>query len=198
MTSKKIQLDIIGLSESQTQGNSYVLILGDQKSSKKLPIIIGPYEAQAIALELENIEPTRPLTHDLFKHIFKAFKLQLNEVIIYKLHDGIFYSKLVCEDHSGIIEIEARTSDAVAIAVRFNASIKTFAFILDTAGVIIQESKEGKLIANDASIIEPSNTNEYANLLNDELEFLLAKLLKNENYELASKVRDEINRRKTS
>ena len=128
---KKIKLEIVGLSYSQTQSGAYALVLGDTKGNRRLPIIIGGYEAQAIAIELEKMTPTRPLTHDLFKSFANAFKIKITEVTIYNLVEGVFHSKLICiNENEKIVEIDARTSDAIALAVRFGCPINTYEFIL--------------------------------------------------------------------
>src|SRR5271154_2380205 len=135
---KKIKLDIVGLSYSQTQSGAYALVLGEVNGRRRLPIIIGSFEAQAIAIEIEKMVPTRPLTHDLFKSFGKAYHINVQEVIIYNLVDGIFYSKLICSDGKKVVEIDARTSDAIAIAVRFDCPIFTYEFILSSAGIVIE------------------------------------------------------------
>jgi bifunctional DNase/RNase len=122
---KKIKLDIVGLSYSQTQSGAYALVLGEVNGRRRLPIIIGSFEAQAIAIEIEKMTPSRPLTHDLFKNFAQAFDITIQEIIIYNLVDGIFYSKLLCSDGKKSIEIDARTSDAIAMAVRFDCAIYT-------------------------------------------------------------------------
>src|ERR1700733_4017559 len=136
---KKIRLDIIGLSYSQTQSGAYALILNESKGKRRLPIIIGGFEAQAIAIEMENMKPSRPLTHDLFKNFATTFEITLKEVIIYNLVEGIFYAKLICSRDNNEVEIDARTSDAIALAVRFNCPIFTYEFILNPAGIIMEE-----------------------------------------------------------
>src|ERR1700753_3702125 len=135
---KKIKLDIVGLSYSQTQSGAYALVLGEISGRRRLPIIIGSFEAQAIAIEIEKMTPSRPLTHDLFKNFAQAFNIVIQEVIIYNLVDGIFYSKLICSDGKKSIEIDARTSDAIALAVRFDCPIFTYEFILSSAGIVIE------------------------------------------------------------
>src|SRR6195952_3058933 len=135
---KKIKLDIVGLSYSQTQSGAYALVLGEVGGRRRLPIIIGSFEAQAIAIEIEKMTPSRPLTHDLFKSFAQAYNINIKEIIIYNLVDGIFYSKLVCSDGKKDIEIDARTSDAIAMAVRFECPIYTYEFILSTAGIVIE------------------------------------------------------------
>src|ERR1700744_1704153 len=135
---KKIKLDIVGLSYSQTQSGAYALVLGEVSGRRRLPIIIGAFEAQAIAIEIEKMTPSRPLTHDLFKSFAQAYHISVQEIVIYNLVDGIFYSKLMCSDGKRIIEIDARTSDAIAIAVRFDCPIYTYEFILSSAGIVIE------------------------------------------------------------
>src|SRR5690606_16547639 len=135
---KKLKLDIIGLSYSQTQSGAYALVLGEVNGRRRLPIIIGGFEAQAIAIEIEKMTPSRPLTHDLFKSFADAYHINIQEVIIYNLVEGVFFAKLLCNDGKKTLEIDARTSDAIALAVRFDAPIYTYEFILATAGIIIE------------------------------------------------------------
>src|SRR5258708_17807477 len=135
---KKIKLDIVGLSYSQAQSGAYALVLGEISGRRRLPIIIGSFEAQAIAIEIEKMVPSRPLTHDLFKSFAQAYHISIQEIIIYNLVDGIFYAKLICSDGKKVIEIDARTSDAIAMAVRFDCPIFTYEFILSTAGIVIE------------------------------------------------------------
>src|SRR3569833_2632098 len=135
---KKIKLDIVGLSYSQTQSGAYALVLGEVNGRRRLPIIIGSFEAQAIAIEIEKMTPSRPLTHDLFKNFAQAFSVTFQEIIIYNLVDGIFYAKLICSDGKKTIEIDARTSDAIAMADRFDCTIYTYEFILSSAGFVIE------------------------------------------------------------
>ena len=211
---KKIKLDIIGLSYSQTQSGAYALILNESKGKRRLPIIIGGFEAQAIAIEMENMKPSRPLTHDLFKNFAETFEIQLKEVIIYNLVEGIFYAKLVCARDNNEVEIDARTSDAIALAVRFNCPISTYEFILNSAGIIMdeetagkeKEGKEGKenlteplaKTAKEGSPKEPKEDEDYKKKSLEDLRELLQKVLAQEDYEKASKIRDELNRRKKS
>ena len=135
---KKIKLDIVGLSYSQTQSGAYALVLGEVNGRRRLPIIIGSTEAQAIAIEIEKMTPSRPLTHDLFKSFAQAYNISIQEIVIYNLIDGIFYAHLICSDGKRVVEIDARTSDAIAMAVRFNCPIYTYEFILSTAGIVIE------------------------------------------------------------
>src|SRR3954469_7729721 len=144
---KKTKLEIVGLSYSQTQSGAYALVLGETKGKRRLPIIIGGFEAQAIAIELEKMTPSRPLTHDLFKTFAEGFNISVSEVIIYNLVEGIFFAKLICTDGSKEVEIDARTSDAIALAVRFSCPINTYEFILSQAGIILDE--DALAAAND-------------------------------------------------
>jgi bifunctional DNase/RNase len=198
---KKIKLDIVGLSYSQTQSGAYALVLGEVSGRRRLPIIIGSFEAQAIAIEIEKMTPSRPLTHDLFKSFAQAYHINIQEIIIYNLVDGIFYSKLICSDGKKVIEIDARTSDAIAMAVRFDCPIYTYEFILSTAGIVI----EGNDFVYLENLNEPqeektpgSVTGGYASLSEDELRTKLQDALSEEAYEKAAKIRDELSRRRSS
>jgi len=197
---KKIKLDIVGLSYSQTQSGAYALVLGEVSGRRRLPIIIGAFEAQAIAIEIEKMTPSRPLTHDLFKSFAQAYQITVQEIVIYNLVDGIFYSKLMCFDGKRTVEIDARTSDAIAIAVRFDCPIYTYEFILSTAGIVI----EGNDFVYLENINEPqeekvvSPTGGFNSLSVDELKTRLQEALAEESYEKAAKIRDELNRRKAS
>jgi bifunctional DNase/RNase len=191
----KIKLDIAGLSYSQTQSGAYALVLNESGGRRQLPIIIGGFEAQAIAIELEKMTPTRPLTHDLFKSFAISFGIQVNEVVIYKLVEGIFYSKLICEKDGFVTEIDARTSDAIAIGVRFNCPIYTFEEILSGAGTLLSEQED----ADDDELGDDEQTDMGTAMhqqSNEDLETQLQEALENEDYELASRIRDEINKRK--
>ncbi len=191
---EKIQLEIVGLSYSQTQSGAYALVLSEVEGNRRLPIIIGGFEAQAIAIELEKMVPTRPLTHDLFKNFATTFDIQVKEVIIYNLVEGIFYSKLICEQNGETREIDARTSDAIAIGVRFNCPVYTYETILSSAGIMLDETD----VEEDDFFSEPEAEEEkdtIDTLSLEELENQLNQAIANEDYELASKIRDEINRR---
>jgi hypothetical protein len=203
---KKIRLEILGLSFSQTQSGAYALVLGETTGKRRLPIIIGGYEAQAIAVELENMTPSRPLTHDLFKNFAQAFEVTIQEVIVYNLKEGIFYSKLICSNGEKVEEIDARTSDAIAMAVRFSCPIYTYEFILAQAGIILEDEgggtgksqEEPKETAKTKSESSRSKTKDLdiANQTIEELKESLMRAIDEEAYETASKIRDEINRRK--
>jgi bifunctional DNase/RNase len=196
---KKIELDIVGLSYSQTQQGAYALILGEKAGSRRIPIIIGGFEAQSIAIELEKMVPTRPLTHDLFKTFAETFQITLKEVIIHNLVEGIFYSRLICinEITEEEKEIDARTSDAVALAIRFKCPIYTYEFIIKNAGIELDDDLTKK--SEEAEIqSELKSENELSDKSLEELKAMLQKAIDKEDYELASKIRDEINQRKKS
>ena len=195
-----VQLLINGISYSQTQNGAYALILSEIKGDRKLPIVIGTNEAQSIAIAIEKeIKPPRPLTHDLFKNFCVRFDIKIKKVIIHKLVDGVFYSSVICE-RDGVEEvIDSRSSDAIALAIRFEAPIYTYENILEKAGVVIKVEKEvddksllKELFADENSEIENSNLTEKTV---KELEELLKIAVKNENYESAAKIRDEISKR---
>lgn len=192
---EKIKLEIVGLSYSQTQSGAYALVLSEVNGNRRLPIIIGGFEAQAIAIELEKMVPTRPLTHDLFKSFAASFEIEVKEVIVYKLVEGIFYSKLICEHNGTISEIDARTSDAIAIGVRFNCPVYTYESILASAGILLDETEIDENDFLSESIEEPSEEDIISSHTAEELENQLNQAIKNEDYELASKIRDEIQRR---
>jgi bifunctional DNase/RNase len=198
---KKIKLDIVGLSYSQTQSGAYALVLGEVSGRRRLPIIIGSFEAQAIAIEIEKMTPSRPLTHDLFKSFGQAYHIAVQEIIIYNLVDGIFYSKLICSDGKKVVEIDARTSDAIAVAVRFDCPIYTYEFILSSAGIVI-EGNDFVYLENINETAEEktatSATGSFTSLSVDELKTKLQEALTEESYEKAAKIRDELNRRKAS
>jgi bifunctional DNase/RNase len=193
---EKVKLEIIGLSYSQTQSGAYALVLAEAGGKRRLPIIIGGFEAQAIAIELEKMTPTRPLTHDLFKSFAVAFSIEVKEVLIYNLIEGIFYSKLICEKDGLVTEIDARTSDAIAIGVRFNCPVYTFESILASAGILLDENATDEIsMLEDEPKIEEVEEETPENLSVQELEKQLNEALENENYELASKLRDLINKK---
>lgn len=190
---EKVKLEIVGLSYSQTQSGAYALVLSEAGGKRRLPIIIGGFEAQAIAIELEKMTPTRPLTHDLFKSFATSFDVSIKEVIIYNLVEGIFYSKIVCEKDGQTVEIDARTSDAIAIGVRFNCPVFTFENILSSAGILLDEAA----VENELNGIEEEEeeTKSVESATVEELEKQLEVAIENEDYELASKLRDLINKK---
>lgn len=192
---KKIKLEILGISYSQSQSGAYALILGETGEKRRLPIIIGSFEAQAIAIELENMKPSRPLTHDLFKNFAETFNIIINEVVIYKFSEGIFFAKLMCFDGDKEIEIDSRTSDAVALAVRFKCPIYTYESILKAAGIVLQDEAKETAPEDINEQKEPSD-GEFSQMNLKELKEMLSKAVSEEAYEKASKIRDEINRRK--
>lgn len=203
---KKVRLEIVGLSYSQTQSGAYALVLGESAGTRRLPIIIGGFEAQAIAIELEKMSPSRPLTHDLFRAFADTFDVKMSEVLIYNLVEGIFYAKLLCNDGTREVEIDARTSDAIALAVRFNCPIFTFEFILKSAGIVLDDETGVAINAttNTTSVSEVTETvlsaekEEYKDKSSEELQSMLQRALDDEQYEMASKIRDELNQRKKS
>jgi uncharacterized protein len=194
---KKVKLEIVGLSYSQTQTGAYALVLGEAKGKRRLPIIIGGFEAQAIAIELEKMTPSRPLTHDLFRSLAKGFDININEVIIYNLVEGIFFAKLICTDGGKEVEIDARTSDAIALAVRFSCPINTYEFILSQAGIILDEDTLASGETSSGEMVEVEET-DFLKKSTEELKQLLDTALSDEDYEKASKIRDELNNRKKS
>jgi len=196
---KKIKLEISGLSYSQTQSGAYALVLGESGGKRRLPIIIGGFEAQAIAIELEKMAPTRPLTHDLFKTFAESFSISVKEVIIYNLVEGIFYAKLICQQNgANDLEVDARTSDAIALAVRFKCPIYTYEFILSSAGILIDDDAGGTetALAAASENLTVEGGNEFSKMSKDELKDLLKAAIENEAYERAGKIRDELAKRK--
>lgn len=193
---EKVKLNIVGLSYSQTQSGAYALVLGEEKGKRRLPIIIGGFEAQAIAIELEKMAPSRPLTHDLFKNFAEQFNIHINEIIIYNLVEGIFFAKLICEQDGKEIELDSRTSDAIALAVRFNSPIYTYEFVLKTAGIVLEDDNYSDDSENEELVIEeeaPQNTIEVLTI--EELNSQLNDAIEQEDYEIASRIRDEIKKR---
>ena len=202
---KKIALDIVGLQPSMTQTHNYAVVLGERNGSRRLPIIIGAFEAQAIAVAIERMLPNRPLTHDLFKNALDAFNIGLKEVIISNLLDGVFYARLICNKDGEIFEIDSRTSDALAMAVRFDCPIYTYEFILEAAGVVLEEPEDTSATSSPASKGKTTKTaaggrasdskGQLAHLSMDELNRMLDEVLQNEDYEQAALIRDEIKKR---
>jgi uncharacterized protein len=190
----KIELKILGLSYSHAQQDSYALILGEVSGKRRLPIVIGSFEAQAIALEIEKMKPARPLTHDLFRNFANTFGIAVEEVIINKFAEGIFYARLVCNDGNRVTEIDSRTSDAVAIALRFDCPIYTYEPIMAQAGIVYQEETADDAIEKPAE--EEEIENEFTLATLEELQDMLKQAVTNEDYERASLIRDEIKKRK--
>ena len=192
---KKIELEIVALSHSITQTHSYAVVLGEVNGLRRLPIVIGGFEAQAIAVALERMSPSRPLTHDLMKNFMLAFNVELHEVIINDLQEGIFYSKLVCSSENDTVEIDSRTSDALALAVRFGCSIYTYDNILESAGILM-ENDEKKKKASTPVTTETGGSDDLKALSVQELNTLLNEVLEQEDYIKAIAIRDELNNRK--
>ena len=202
----KIKLNVLGISYSQTQTGAYALVLTEENGDRRIPIIVGGYEAQAIAIQLEGLNPPRPLTHDLFLNFARAFKIEIIEVIIYKLEEGIFYSRIICNDGTNTISIDSRTSDAIALALRFKCPIYTTEEIVEKAGIVIEAEKEKPVSAEkeEEEPVEPKvqktpvvAVQEDMNALTvEELKIAMEEAIRNEDYEKASVLRDEINRRK--
>ena len=196
---KKIELEIVALSHSVSHSQNYAIILGEKDGIKRLPIVIGGFEAQSIAVALERMVPNRPLTHDLFKNTLESFSIQLQEIIISDLVDGIFYAQLVCvQDDGKEYQIDSRTSDALALAVRFGCPIFTYDSILETAGVVLEENDNEESQATESSPTSETPRDKLSHLSLDALEKLLEDVLAEEDYEKAATIRDEINRRKKS
>ncbi|MBK7637463.1 MAG: bifunctional nuclease family protein [Saprospiraceae bacterium] len=188
---KKVRLDIMALSHSVTQSHNYAVVLGEENGKRRLPIVIGGFEAQAIAVALENMTPNRPLTHDLFKNTLDSFAIELKEVVINNLLDGIFYAQLICIQDGNVMQIDARTSDAIAMAVRFACPIYTFESIMESAGVILDEEEKAR-----KTPVRPKTTSiEDMNV--QSLEKLLDEALQKEDYEKAAQIRDIISSKKS-
>lgn len=187
----------MAISRSVTQSNNYAVVLGEVNGARRLPVIIGSFEAQAIAVAIEGMEGPRPMTHDLFKNTLQTMNTQLQEVIINNLQEGIFFARLVFEQNGEIIEVDSRTSDALALATRFECPVYTYEFILETAGVVLEGDEN-----DDAEEYERSAASELEDKLSThtvgELEQMLEEVLGEENYERAAQIRDELNRRKTN
>ncbi|SPE76739.1 UvrB/uvrC motif protein [Flavobacterium columnare] len=200
-----VRLSIKGISYSQTQNGAYALILNEVEGDRKLPIVIGAFEAQSIAIALEKeIRPPRPLTHDLFKNFADRFDIIVKQVIIHKLVDGVFYSSMICERDKIEEIIDARTSDAIALALRFDAPIFTYKNILDKAGIYLNTSSDENIVADEDVLSateahqapeQEENTSTYSKLSLAELNDLMEEAVQDEDYEKAAKIRDEINKR---
>jgi uncharacterized protein len=194
---KKIELEIVALSHSITQTHSYAVVLGEINGLRRLPIVIGGFEAQAIAVALERMSPSRPLTHDLMKNFMMAFNVDLHEVVISDLQEGIFYSKLVCSSENDTVEIDSRTSDALALAVRFGCPIYTYENILESAGILMENDEKKKAAAATAPITtEQGSKDDLKSMTLQELNTLLTEVLEQEDYIRAIAIRDEIKSRR--
>jgi bifunctional DNase/RNase len=196
---KKIELEIVALSHSLAQTQNYAIVLGEQDGVRRLPIVIGEFEAQAIAVAMEGMAPSRPMTHDLFKNALTGFDIEIKEIIINNLVDGIFYASLVCLLDGKQTEVDSRTSDALALAVRFGCPIYTFEFILEQAGIVLEEEteKEVQRAKTRRSDRKPKEKT-LAEQSVEELNAILTSSLEEEDYEKAAKIRDELNKRETS
>lgn len=194
---KKIELEIVALSHSITQTHSYAVVLGEVNGLRRLPIVIGGFEAQAIAVALERMQPSRPLTHDLLKNFMNAFNVDLQEIIISDLQEGIFYSKLLCVNEHDTVEIDSRTSDALALAVRFGCPVYTYDHILESAGILMEDTGDKKKkITTTTTTSEGSSREDLSALTIEELNTLLNEVLEQEDYIRAIPIRDEIKKRK--
>ncbi|NOU58820.1 bifunctional nuclease family protein [Marinifilum caeruleilacunae] len=196
----KIKLNVLGLSYSQTQTGAYALVLSEEDGDRRIPIIIGGVEAQSIAIQLEELDPPRPLTHDLFKSFAEAFAVNVIEVNIYRLEEGIFYSELICEKGANRIRIDSRTSDAVAIALRFKCPIYTTDEIIDKAGIVLSiegEPQEPTITAPtaDYGATESSSSSQFSDYSIAQLQGMLDDAIRDEDYEKASLIRDELDKR---
>jgi uncharacterized protein len=193
---KKIEMEIVALSHSITQTHSYAVVLGEVNGLRRLPIVIGGFEAQAIAVALERMQPSRPLTHDLMKNFMMAFSVDLHEVVICDLQEGIFYSKLLCSNDKDTVEIDSRTSDALALAVRFGCPIYTFENILDSAGILMEDTGGKKKKSITTTTTDETGAQEDLKAMSlEDLHTLLNDVLEQEDYIRAIAIRDEINSR---
>ncbi|MEJ2004301.1 MAG: DUF151 domain-containing protein [Cyclobacteriaceae bacterium] len=196
----KIKLEILGLSSSQSQAGSFALVLGEESGNRRLPIIIGMFEAQAIAIEIEKIIPNRPMTHDLFKSFAHSFNYKVEEIVISDLKEGVFFAKIICSNGTDNIEIDARPSDAIAIGLRFEAPIYTFETILAEAGIVLSDEAEDDIAEIKSEIKTSSKSKredpeDLKNYPTDKLNEMLSVAIDKEDYEQAAKIRDELSRR---
>lgn len=193
---KRIKLKVLGISYSQTQSGAYALVLIEEKGERRIPIIIGGFEAQSIVIKLENLDPPRPLTHDLFKSFADVFNVSVTEVFIYKLEEGVFYSKLICSNGEKEYSIDSRTSDAVALSLRFDCPIYITDEIIEKAGITVSPSgSASENVPDDDSVFEPDVT-KYSSYTDEELYKMIDEAVKTEDYERAAAIRDEIDKRK--
>jgi bifunctional DNase/RNase len=207
----KIKLDILGLSSSQSQSGSFALVLGEENGNRRLPIIIGMFEAQAIAIEIEKVVPNRPMTHDLFKSFAGAFNYSVEEIIISDLKEGVFFSKIICSDGIRQVEIDARPSDAIAIGIRFDVPIYTYETILSEAGIVLNEFNDDEDGEDDEDeeaegdevessyvkkeSVSSASEDSIKNYSTDQLKSMLDDAIQKEDYEKAARIRDELNNR---
>jgi len=192
----RIELEISALSQSVAHNQSFAVVLAETEGNRRLPVVIGMFEAQAIAMELEKVKPSRPLTHDLMKSIFEEMGVTLKEIVINNLMEGVFFAKLFCESNGKIYEIDSRTSDALALAVRFNCPIYTYEFIMQEAGIILEETFEKTVEVGSEEPQKKDKTESIKSYSLNELNTLLEKAVEDEDYEQAAKLRDEIDKRR--
>jgi uncharacterized protein len=197
---RKIKLEILGLSSSQSQQGSFALVLGEEDGTRRLPIIIGMFEAQAIAIEIEKITPNRPMTHDLFRSFAQTFKFSLTEIMISDLREGVFFAKIVCTDGLKTFEIDSRPSDAIAIGLRFSVPIYTNESIMSEAGIVLTEQEEETSLSSSSrqqssKSVSRKSTESLKDLSYEQLTQMLTEALEKEDYERAAKIRDELNKR---
>ena len=199
-----IKLNVLGISYSQTQSGAYALILTEEEGDRRIPIIVGGFEAQAIAIELEGLKPPRPLTHDLFLSFAKVYGISIKEVVVYKLEEGVFYAQLLCDNGAEKITLDARTSDAIALALRFKCPIYTTEEIISKAGIVLDFDKESAETSEDIPKEPPTedfketptaSAEDYGSLSVEELKKMMDEAIKNENYEKASALKNEIDKR---
>ena len=193
---KRVKLKVLGISYSQTQSGAYALILVEENGERRVPIIIGGFEAQAIVIKLENLDPPRPLTHDLFRSFAAEFNVTIIEVMIYKLEEGVFYSRLLCNNGEKEISIDSRTSDAVALALRFGCPIYITEEILEKAGITITPAEADTSTETDTDNLFETGNSKYDNYSDEELYKMIDEAVKTEDYERAASIRDEIDKRK--
>ena len=193
---KRIKLKVLGISYSQTQSGAYALVLIEEKGERRIPIIIGGFEAQSIVIKLENLDPPRPLTHDLFKSFADVFNVSVIEVFIYKLEEGVFYSKLICSNGEKEYTIDSRTSDAVALSLRFECPIFITEEILEKAGITVTPSGSVAQNASDEESVYAPDVTKYGSYTDEELYKMIDDAVKTEDYERAAAIRDEIDKRK--
>ncbi|MEJ0029760.1 MAG: bifunctional nuclease family protein [Bacteroidota bacterium] len=205
MAQRKIKLEILGLSSSQSTTGSFALVLGETEGNRRLPIIIGMFEAQAIAIEIEKIIPNRPMTHDLFKSFASTFHFHVEEIVISDLKEGVFFAKIVCTDGLKKTEVDARPSDAIAIGLRFDSPIYTYENILAEAGIVLTDEEEEEEREKTSETKEPKakvkkevsskKSEDYKNYSVEKLNELLKDAIDKEDYERAAKIRDELSKR---
>jgi uncharacterized protein len=193
---KRVKLKVLGISYSQTQSGAYALILVEENGERRIPIIIGGFEAQAIVIKLENLDPPRPLTHDLFRSFAAEFNISVIEVMIYKLEEGVFYSRLICNNGEKEISIDSRTSDAVALALRFSCPIYITEEILEKAGITITPSETESSAEADSDTLFETGNSRFETYSDEELYKMIDEAVKTEDYERAASIRDELDKRR--